>query len=166
MKIDRSIQLEILKAAADTHPAPLDIAVMRQLLATHGEDVMAANLRYLAGHGLIDRGVTVGADGHFSFKCPEITADGIDFLLDDGGLSAILGVVTIRFHDETLRELIGFRISQSDLSQPDKSRLLGQLRELRGETIKHLTLKLVDAGLANWPVALQAIETFVRRSGF
>lgn len=92
---------------------------------------------------------------------PKITARGMDFLADDGGLSAILGVVTVKLHEETLKELIGQKISESDLTAPEKSRLLDQLKSLPAKTGKHLTQKLVDAGLPNWPAALRAIESFV-----
>jgi hypothetical protein len=81
----------------------------------------------------------------------------MDFLADDGGLSSILGVVTVKLHEDTLKQLIGQRITESDLPAPEKSKLLEQLKTLPGEAIKHLTLKLVDAGLANWPIAVQAI---------
>ena len=85
----------------------------------------------------------------------------MDFLADDGGLSAILGVVTVKLHEDTLKELIGQRIAESDLPASEKSRLVDQLKSLPGYTIKHLTLKLVDAGLESWPIAVQAIEHFV-----
>jgi hypothetical protein len=66
-----------------------------------------------------------------------------------------------KLHEDTLKQLIGQRITESDLPAPEKSKLLEQLKALPGEAIKHLTLKLVDAGLANWPIAVQAIEHFV-----
>jgi hypothetical protein len=82
----------------------------------------------------------------------------MDFLADDGGLGAILGVVTIKLHDDTIRELIASKIMDAPLSQPDKQKLLDQLRALRGDSIKHLTMKLLDAGLENWTAALPVIQ--------
>ncbi|HEX7908277.1 MAG TPA: hypothetical protein VF534_09345 [Paraburkholderia sp.] len=89
----------------------------------------------------------------------------MDFLADDGGLSAILGVVTVRLHEETLKELIGTQIAESDLPDPEKIRLLDQLKSLPAEAIKHLSLKLIDAGLSHWSSALPVIEQFVHRGG-
>jgi len=83
-----------------------------------------------------------------------ITASGLDFLAEDGGLSAILGVVTIKLHDDTIKELIGLRIQESELPPSDKKRFLDNLRELPGETTKHLVMKLVDMGLEATPQAL------------
>lgn len=88
----------------------------------------------------------------------QITAKGIDFLEGDGGLTAILGVVTVRLHDETIRDLIAARIQASDLPPEEKTGLLHQLKELRGESIKHLTMKLLDAGLENAQKAIPLIQ--------
>jgi hypothetical protein len=157
MKLDREFQKEVLHALAEIYPG-LGHA---DQVGDVSDDVRAANLFYLAEHGLMTECARLNMDNSIYYAPARITKDGMDFLADDGGLSAILGVVTIKLHEDTLRELIGQRIADSDLAQPDKKRLLDQLRELPGETIKHLTLKLVDAGLANWPAALQAIGTFV-----
>jgi hypothetical protein len=164
VKLDRTYQRELLEMLAQSYPRPHDI---RQLFLDMDEPATeryAANLMYLEEHGLAESAIQYGLDGHMASGLPRITAKGMDFLADDGGLSTILGVVTIKLHEDTLKELIGARISASDLPAPEKNRLLDQLKSLPGETIKHLTFKLVDAGLANWPVALQAIEQFAHRA--
>ena len=46
---------------------------------------------------------------------PGITAKGLDFLEDDGGLSAILGAITVKLDPDDLRALIAARIEESDL---------------------------------------------------
>lgn len=86
----------------------------------------------------------------------------MDFLADDGGLSAILGVLTVKLHDETIRHLIEARINSSDLPAEQKAGLLATLKDLPGEALKHLTEKLLDAGLDNWPVALLAIQMYLQ----
>jgi len=165
MKLDRIYQLELLNLLAASYPAAHDIREMAGGWDDEAERRYAANMVYLDEHGLVESRITFGVDGHMALAFPRITAKGMDFLADDGGLSAILGVVTVKLHEDTLRELITQRIAESDLTPSDKRRLLDQLRELRGETIKHLTLKLVDAGLANWPAALHAIQTFASHHG-
>ena len=161
-KLDRALQLFTLKKLAELEPyGTHDLADE----ATPGEvdnDVLMTNLLYLEEHGLITLGFTrsgsLGGDDSFvEVRATRITAKGQDFLLDDGGLSAILGVVTIKLHDDTLKSLVEAKILQSDLPQPDKKRWTDQLRELPAETTKHLVLKLVDLGLANAPAALGAI---------
>ncbi|TDG25643.1 hypothetical protein EYW47_04435 [Paraburkholderia silviterrae] len=148
---------------AQSYPRPHDVRQLLNEMDDAAAKRYAANLIYLEEHGLAESAIKYGMDGHVASGLPRITAKGMDFLADDGGLSAILGVVTVKLHEDTLKELIGNRIAESDLPAPEKNRLLDQLESLPGETIKHLTFKLVDAGLANWPAALQAIEQFVHR---
>lgn len=162
MRLDRAYQKQILDELAARYPERIDWRV--QLTTTPSRDDVeryVANVTFLAEHGLVDGGKQDGGGEFSDLLMPRITARGMDFLADDGGLSAILGVVTVKLHEDTLKELIGQRIVESDLPQSEKSRLVDQLKTLPGETIKHLTLKLVDAGLANWPVAVQAIEHFI-----
>lgn len=85
----------------------------------------------------------------------------MDFLADDGGLSAILGTVTIKLHDDTLKELMESRIANSELGARDKSRWIDALRALPAESTKHLTMKLLDLGLSRGPEALHVIERYV-----
>jgi len=165
MKLDRAYQLELLNLLTTSYPRSFDIREMARGWDDDQERRYAANMVYLDEHGLVESTIQFGMDGHMSMALPKITARGMDFLADDGGLSAVLGVVTVKLHEDTLKELIGQRIAESDLPQEEKSTLLEQVRSLPGETIKHLTMKLVDAGLANWPTALQAIETFARGHG-
>ena len=116
-----------------------------------------ANLFYLQEHGLIKVRGQLATDGGLVYQGGSITAKGMDFLADDGGLSAILGVVTIKLHDDTIKALIEARILASNLPEPEKKRLIDRLRELRAETTKHLVLKLVDLGLDKSQEAIDLI---------
>lgn len=122
----------------------------------------AANMVYLEEHGLAHASIQMSLDGHYGFGSPQITARGMDFLADDGGLSAILGVVTIKLHEETLLKLIGDKIEQSDLPSPEKKKWTDALRSLPAESIKHLTMKLLDKGLENLPAVLPLIQTYLQ----
>jgi hypothetical protein len=158
LKLDRALQREILEFLSD-HYAGLPQQVFPDREMTDEEDQKyTANLLYLEAHGLIDSGLQQAMDGDWMSSGARITARGLDFLADDGGLTAILGTVTVKLHDETIRELVATRIEQSDLPVEQKRGLLNQLRELRGESIKHLTMKLLDAGLENAPKALPLIQ--------
>lgn len=154
--IDRAFQRELLQCAADKYPAAADI---RPLGADDRR--LRVNIAYLHEHGLIE-GVYPGTHGRrASPHAALITAKGIDFLADDGGLSAILGVITIKLHEDTLKTLIATKIQESEIPQTEKQRYLDQLRELPGETTKHLALQLVDAGLANWHKALPLLQNIL-----
>lgn len=156
MNLDRELQLNLLKTLAGKYPLTVDLQSM-----TKEHPIVTPNLHYLAEHGLIDGQVSREIGGSKNFIFAKITARGLDFLADDGGLGAILGVVTIKLHDDTVRELITLRVQNSNLPPEEKQTLIDQLRELRGESLKHLTMKLLDAGLENWPVAMTAIQAAV-----
>lgn len=156
MKLDRTLQLSLLNKLADSYPEGATLNAPES-----EEKAYRANIHYLIEHGLVSE--TTSYVGSLTIiSAPTITAAGMDFLADDGGLSAVLGVVTVKLHDETIRDLIAARLDASNLPPEQKNGLLHQLRELRGESIKHLTMKLLDAGLENWPAALAAIQTSLR----
>ncbi len=159
MKLNRDLQHAILEKLAEAYPG-LTTGAWREIQQMADEETIIGNLLYLEAHGLVETSLKRTLSGKFTFAGKlEITARGLDFLADDGGLSAILGVVTIRLHDDTLKSLIAAKIQASDLPQPDKKRWTDQLRSLPAETTKHLALKPVDLGLENAPTALAAIGT-------
>jgi len=160
MKLDRNLQRQILESLS-VHYAGLPQNLLSEAGMTDAEEARyIGNLLYLEAHGLIDAGLHQGLDGGWSTSGASITARGLDFLADDGGLTAILGTVTVRLHDDTIRDLIADKITQSNLKPEEKNGLLQQLKALRGESIKHLTMKLIDAGLESAPKAIPLIQKF------
>jgi hypothetical protein len=155
--LDREIQLKILQALAAQYPeASFD--VLRDI----GVDkaVGIANLFYLNEHKLLTASFAkFGQDPMGLGGQQRITAAGMDFLADDGGVSAILGTVTIKFHEESLKQLIEVHLNESPLPTEEKHRLLQSVRELPGESIKHLTTRLLDLGMENLPRAVELIRT-------
>lgn len=117
---------------------------------------------YLEEQGLVESGIKFTMNGGVTLIQARITARGIDFLEDDGGVGAALAVVTVKLHEDTLRQLIEARIQKSDLSEEQKSGILKALREAPGETTKHLITKLVDLGMENAPKALPLIQTLLQ----
>lgn len=147
--LDRAFQRVLLQALADIYPEK----TVPSALPGHGEgNRLIVNAAYLTELGLMSANFAT-LDGRLTLGYSKITAKGMDFLADDGGLGAILGVVTIKLHEETLRHLIEAKVLESDLPQTQKQRLIDQLRQLPAETTKHLAMQLVDAGLKNWPAA-------------
>ncbi len=161
MSIDRFFQNQILNIAAKCYPCSVSYE-LDELFSNVEEQKIAANLCYLAEHKLIkDQPIEVTVDGTFSLSNICITSRGLDFLEDDGGLSAILGIVTVKFEADTLKAILENRISQSDLSLESKQSMIDSLRELPAESIKHLTMKLLDEGLDNLPNAIVLIGTYL-----
>ncbi|WP_329855330.1 hypothetical protein [Stenotrophomonas muris] len=152
--LNRDYQRQLLFSLAEHYPQPVEAGTLAQ--SAFGP--VNVNIAYLHEHGLV-RGEWIGSlDRGDTLMRATITARGMDFLADDGGLGAILGVVTIRLDDETLKAIIEQRVRGSELSEDEKNRFVDQLRKLPGETTKHLVLKLVDAGLDNWQRALPVLQ--------
>lgn len=165
MILDRQLQLELLEKLSTTYPEYYDLSEEYEHGSTEYKKVVA-NLNYLIQHDLIEErslmiSKTMSGLKKPQIQLPTINQNGLDFLADDGGLSAILGVVTIKFETDTLKAILENRINQSDLSQEQKRAMNLALDELPAEGIKHLTTKLLDEGLENLPSALILISTYL-----
>ncbi len=166
MHIDRELQALVLHHLKKLYPGSgLDNAFWADLyaLAKDGDRAnLVANIIYLEEHGLLESGLVPKDSGgyHFSRSGMRITAKGLDFLEDDGGLSAVLSCVTVRLHDETLACLERF-LAQSPLPEQEKRRYIRRLRELPFEATKHAICTLLDMALEQVPDALQQVQNLL-----
>jgi hypothetical protein len=76
-------------------------------------------------------------------------SEGLDFLEADGGWSAILNVVTIKFDADTLRALLEAKIDVSSI--PEKSIIKKTIEGMSEAALKTATTDLVRIGLHNIP---------------
>lgn len=156
MTLNRSLQLEILQQAADAYPASLRVDHLRT--EAEAADVVR-NIYYLHAHKLIE--AVFSQEMGKRIKPPYTimaTHWGMDFLANDGGLSAILGTVTVKIHEDTVRQLLTEKLKCSDLTDEEKRPLMQAVRELPGEAIKHLTTRLLDQGMENLPRVTELIH--------
>ena len=150
--LDRNLQHEILKELNNIYPDSktyeywIDAAIAQVVgvIETVGEAELyiakrSANLRYLAEHGLV-----VCNDKNLSATV-KITAKGIDFLTDDGGLSAILDVVTVKLHSDTIQALIAAKIDQAEISDSEKSWLKKELGKIKDTALSTFTANAINA---------------------
>lgn len=150
MEIDRSLQNKALLNLKEKYPEYVWYNELFHLPEDDYEQVhhLLSNLEYLKEHGLVVQ--------RESYKYT-ITAKGIDFITNDGGLSAILNVQTIKLHQETI-DLIAQVIQQSTrIPNDDKQKFVDQLKELPAETTKHILFELVSKGIDNIPNLLHLI---------
>ena len=164
-KYDRVLQLEILNALIDCAPNALSDQTEAELRQQFDDyDHFVACMLYLEMHGLISspfiKSTSLGEGNRFYFDQHScfITEKGIDFILDDGGLGAILKVQTVRLHNDTIVALEDI-IRVANVPEDQKKGLISKLRELPADSIKHLTLQLLSQGVQNLPRALQLIQT-------
>lgn len=165
MRLDRSLQVNILEYLATFPTRTASRADWNALieLAVGDEDTLVENLYYLEGHEFIESGAVTPSSPEpmISIAKLRITKDGQDFLLKDGGLTAIKKNITVRFHAESI-SLIEAALLNSPLSHQEKTSAVTRLKELPFVAIEHLTKKLVDLGLENLPGALQLIQSALR----
>ena len=151
MNIDRKWQREILTALAENFGKDEPGHGAYETLFEHDKEKFVANALYLEGHGLIESGLMETSNGYRKQRDARITERGIDFLLDDGGLSAILGVVTIKLHQDTLRDLIEARIEASNATEAEKNKLISHLRSLPIDAAKAATTQVAVEALKQIP---------------
>lgn len=162
MKLDRELQNKILSECARIYPDDVDFSFIENLYSQYSEDVVDANLFYLQEHGLINECMRKSMDGIWSISDIRASCKGADFIQDDGGLSAILSVVTIKLHSDTLLDLLEMKIHDADIKPEEKNRLVEGLKGLSADGIKHLTMKLLDKGVESMPNLIQLIGTFLQ----
>lgn len=163
--IDRALQHKILTIAAERYPDSVDESDFPNDLDTSSNAdnrKFYANLSYLEENKLIRKGsFNKTLDDVYFIETIRITNHGLDFLTEDGGLSAILNVVTVKFESETLKAILENKINQSDLDPEHKQSMIDALRELPSEGIKHLTTELLTRSLDNLPAAILLIGTYL-----
>jgi hypothetical protein len=96
---------------------------------------------------LIDSALSHSLSGEWSIGAPKITAAGLDFLEDDGGLSAILGTVTVKLHADTIRALLDAKVDEADLPVEEKGLIKSALKAMPAMAFQELTKQLVQMGL-------------------
>ncbi|EIV6583969.1 TPA: hypothetical protein R4167_001897 [Klebsiella pneumoniae] len=141
-KFDRTLQREILKCCIDAYPNAIrDLGddYRCDAISSSPKDKLIANLFYLSGHNLItiNPGKSViDEDSAYSIlDSAEITCRGIDFMQNDGGLSAILNVQTIKFHRDAVVVLEDL-IAISNMNDDQKEKIKSSLAEMPIEAIK------------------------------
>lgn len=160
MKLDREYQLRILRALEEIYPKKTRLEDVLAINDDEGTPELTANAIYLEEHGLIEseKQLAVGVT-YLMFS--RITARGMDFLAQDGGLGAILNVQTIRLHADTLRALLIREIDQTDIPVDEKSTLRKAVEMASEEALKSTTQKLVEVALGYMPEAIAVIRTLM-----
>lgn len=156
--IDRSLQKSLLERLAQRYPDHCYDLFEKD---DPNEHKKIANILYLEEHGLLKSGLTQTLSGSFISQGTKITARGLDFLADDGGLTAILGTVTVKLHADTVKELLEKKVRNSDLPQHEKGLLLKKIAELGSEALKTATNKLVEQGIDNLPNVSQWLQALL-----
>lgn len=103
-----------------------------------------------------DGSITIGPATLYS---PQITEKGIDFLLGDEGLSAILNTHTVRIEDNSLRQLAIIIAQTANASQKDKETVVGILKSAPLSALKKWLTEVTDEALPSPEAAVRLLQT-------
>lgn len=173
MNVDREQQRQILCMLFDAYPwITNDVSVHIKQMVDDDPSRTVGNLLYLQRHGLIEHCVDVipggreqvvvdGLETNFYHYhgCPALTEKGIDFLLGDEGLSAILNTRTIRIEESSLRTLSRLLIENANASEADKKSALEGLKKIPSDVLRRWLTELGDKAMPNQEVVLDLIRT-------
>lgn len=152
MIMNRNLQQEILIQAAEAYPLAMSDESLEELRRNFGDEKLVRELKYLEESKLLHHeSIIIGIDNNISFGIIKITNKGLDFIQSDGGISAILNVVTVRFESDTLAALLTAKINQSDLPDDEKSSLVAAVKDLPADGMKHLMTRVLDKGIDSIP---------------
>lgn len=116
-------------------------------------------LQYLVDHGLAEELGNFRALGSTIIGFVKITARGLDYLSEDGGLSSELNKITVQIDEEQFRQLLLTTISNADMALEEKSILQDLIHDLSLEALKNLAKKVLELGLSKQQELLQLIQT-------
>lgn len=154
---DRAVQRRILQAAREAYPESI-AGPSHEAFGLASPRDLYRELYYLQEHGLLAfRYVEYSGGGQL--RDLRLTHKGVDFIAADGGLSAILGVVTVRLEAESIKALLTHAVADSDESPGVKQALITQIRALPAEAVKEVATAGVHAGLRMAPDAVQWLRS-------
>lgn len=152
-QLDRQLEKEILETLKFYFPNPKKFSDLCESMGNIHHSVLFAEISYLIGHGLAE--MKEQRSGNYFM----ITSKGIDFLQDDGGLSAILNTVTIKFDIENVRKLFEEGIIRNIKDENEKSTLLHKLRSLPANALQKALDKLIERGIENPESLFKILES-------
>jgi hypothetical protein len=154
--IDRELQRGILTRLADTYPKMADVG---SVFGSVSKPIMV-NLSYLEEHGLL---TTSWINRRDDFPTgARISARGLDFLADDGGLTAMLGILTVRSDERQLKQILIDRVNSSNEPKDIKTRLIETIRGLPADLTKEAMVEAAKSGLEQIPNIAQWIMSLTK----
>lgn len=153
--LDRSLQKRLLSELADFYPERVSL---ESLIESFPGESAEKNLHYLIEHGLVDAQILAMANGTTKLGHPRINHRGMDFLADDGGLAAVLGTVTVKLHEDSIRALLEARVEELDEDQGTKDQVRAAIRSAPANALRQVSEYAIQKGLENLPNAASLLQ--------
>ncbi|MEN7431410.1 hypothetical protein VA599_11670 [Chromobacterium sp. TRC.1.1.SA] len=165
MELNRSLQKAILNVLSNHYPDTMDMGTLKLRLPPDFSDcqnLVDGTVQYFIEHGLVECQTTkLTPSSQHQGRFYKATAKGLDFLADDGGLSSILGTVTVKLHADTIRDVLKAKIMESNIPPEDKKRFIDTLKDLPGEALKTFTNKLIEMACDNPQAVFSSLMKFI-----
>ncbi|MCK5592199.1 MAG: hypothetical protein KAI72_09620 [Candidatus Pacebacteria bacterium] len=156
MKINRELQSKILVKMQAVYPELIEI---QKEFENFNDFELHANLFYLEEHNLIE--ASAKRIEVFGAPCQiftaRITARGLDFIEDDGGLSAILNKITVSFDVENIKNLLSDKIFKLSIENNKKKTLIEKIKSMSSAAIQNICIKLIGKGIESVPEIIDKI---------
>ncbi len=145
MVLDRKLQREVLLVLRECYPESVQIS---NIDITHDdENNYHANLTYLHEHDLIEAEIQKIIGVYHKVLTARITVHGLDFLEDDGGMSAILQTVTVKFDSDNVRKILEEKVIAANIPQEQKETALDKIKGASGSVLKDIITDMIKKGL-------------------
>ncbi|WP_338332822.1 hypothetical protein [Acetobacter sp. LMG 32666] len=122
-------------------------------------DLLFQCLSYLSLHGFIKSRCDRSIDGFWSWGGVELTARGLDYLSDDGGITAEEKTITVKLDGDTIKALLCRAVDSAPESEATKASVKQKVKAMGGEALKDLTSSLISKGIENAPGLVQWLGT-------
>lgn len=152
--IDDDLILEILNIFAEE----IDNTAFDVFERIEHTEINKRHFIYLVDHGFVKNALgglpyRIDREGKFYTAAPmTLTKEGIDFLLENGGLTAKKNTITVRFEVDTIKQLIEAKIEASNISEKEKNSLKAHLKSLPKKILEGEMLSLLQMGLHQIPI--------------
>ena len=130
----------------EQYPPARDAHWLEKGVAYQRPKGLMKELDYLSGHGLIEIKYETLDEVVPRVK---LTPVGRDFLEEDGGLSAILNTVTVKFDAENIRGLMEAGLLRANLPEEKRKPLLEAIKNAPTLVLQTAMTKLVEVGMAD-----------------
>lgn len=156
--LDRALQREILTSLAPLYPQAAD---MRTSFADIPHQALVVNLYYLGEHGMVSLKANETMAREVVLHSAKITAAGLDFLADDGGLTAILRTLDVRLHGDTLRQIIEARVNSAPGDTSVKQAIKQALLKLPSEAMSKLATQALEHAMDQTPDIVRWLQKWL-----
>lgn len=122
-------------------------------------ETLFRSLSYLGAHGYIQNHCQQMLDNSWTWGGVELTATGLDYLSEDGGLTAEEKIITVKLDEGTIKALMCSAVERSSAPDAEKTTLKQRIKSMGSSALKDLIPDLLSKGIESTPDLIQWLGT-------